>query len=212
MTTSLPIRSNTDAETLAWDKMEGGLLPAVVQDADTRQVLMLGYMNREALQETLRSGFVTFYSRSKERLWMKGESSQNRLKLVAATSDCDADALLIEARPEGPTCHTGTTSCFGPETAPGAGFLAHLERVIESRRTAPVESSYVAKLFARGIDRMAQKVGEEGVETVIAAKNDDAAEFKGEASDLLFHLLVLTRAKGFGLSDLIETLRTRHAK
>lgn len=189
-----------------------GLVPAIVQDADTLQVLMLGYMNAEALEQTQHTGKVVFFSRSKGRLWMKGEESGNYLALVAIVSDCDRDTLLITARPAGPTCHNGTTSCFGADDAPGIGFLARLSQTIEHRKTLPETSSdasYVRSLFGRGLDRIIQKVGEEAVETVIAAKNEDTAVLQSEAADLLFHLLVLLSAKGLRLQDLAETLRLR---
>jgi phosphoribosyl-ATP pyrophosphohydrolase/phosphoribosyl-AMP cyclohydrolase len=201
--------SPVDLDGLAWDKMDG-LLPAIVQDAATSQVLMLGYMSRDALTATLDSGFVTFFSRSKNRLWQKGETSGNRLALRSVRADCDDDALLVLANPEGPTCHLGTSSCFGEADAPGPAWLAELERVIQSRAAAPVEESYTARLLASGLPRIAQKVGEEGVETALAAVTADDAELTGEAADLLYHLIVLLHARGLSLEDAIAVLRERH--
>ena len=201
--------SPVDLDGLAWDKMDG-LLPAIVQDAATSQVLMLGYMSRDALTATLDSGFVTFFSRSKNRLWRKGETSGNRLALRSVRADCDDDALLVLANPEGPTCHLGTSSCFGEADAPGPAWLAELERVIQSRAAAPVEESYTARLLASGLPRIAQKVGEEGVETALAAVTADDAELTGEAADLLYHLIVLLHARGLSLEDAIAVLRERH--
>ncbi len=198
-----------DAGTLAWDKM-GGLLPAVVQDADTGQVLMLGYMNREALEATLGHGFVTFFSRSKGRLWTKGESSGNRLALHSVHADCDEDALLVRAVPEGPTCHLGTTSCF-TETGPGgAGWLGLLARIVEERGSADPETSYTARLLAEGPVRIAQKVGEEGVEVALAAATGDRESCISETADLLYHLTVLMQARGFGWEDVAAELEKRH--
>jgi phosphoribosyl-AMP cyclohydrolase / phosphoribosyl-ATP pyrophosphohydrolase len=192
-----------------WQK-EKGLLPAVVQDADTLQVLMVGYMNEEALRESERTGRVTFFSRSKGRLWTKGESSGNYLSLVSMTLDCDEDAFLVWARPMGPTCHRGTLSCFGEERAPGIGFLGYLAKIIDERfRTRPI-GSYTTQLFERGIDRMAQKVGEEAVEVVIAAKNGIPSALHGEAADLIYHLLVLLRGTETSFGEVIEMLRHRH--
>ena len=188
----------------------GGMVPAIVQDAKTREILMLGYMDEAALAKTEAEGIVTFYSRSKARLWTKGESSGNVLKVVSIKPDCDGDALLIEAEPAGPTCHTGTTSCFvsGPD-----GALARLEETIGARKAAgATEKSYTAKLFAEGLPRMAQKVGEEGVEVVIAALSGTDAELSGEAADLLYHLTVLLQARGLGLRNAVEVLERRAAK
>jgi phosphoribosyl-ATP pyrophosphohydrolase/phosphoribosyl-AMP cyclohydrolase len=198
-----------------WKKMDG-LLPAVVQDADTLQVLMVGYVNEAALAATFESKKVTFFSRSKNRLWVKGESSENYLHLVSAEADCDNDSLLIFARPAGPTCHKETTSCFGETTAPGIGFLGKLAGVVAQRfaesKSAAEKVSYTSSLFREGEARMAQKVGEEGVETVIAAMKNDREELRGEAADLVFHLMVLLQAKGLGLPEVVEKLRERHAK
>ncbi|MEO8742551.1 MAG: bifunctional phosphoribosyl-AMP cyclohydrolase/phosphoribosyl-ATP diphosphatase HisIE [Lysobacteraceae bacterium] len=194
-------------KTLAWDK-QGGLLPAIVQDAATQRVLMLGYMDRAALGATLASGHVTFFSRSRARQWVKGETSGNMLELVAITTDCDRDTLLVQARPQGPTCHLGTTSCFSD--APG-NFLGELDALIATRCTERPEGSYTTKLFDAGIRRIAQKVGEEGVETALAAIVQDDAELLGEAADLLYHLTVLLRARGLALGDAVGVLGKRHA-
>jgi phosphoribosyl-ATP pyrophosphohydrolase/phosphoribosyl-AMP cyclohydrolase len=201
--------SPADLDSLAWAKMDG-LLPAIVQDAGTAQVLMLGYMNRDALAATLEKGFVTFFSRSKRRLWQKGETSGNRLALRSVHADCDEDALLVVAEPEGPTCHLGTASCFGKAEASGAAWLNQLERVIQSRAAAPPEESYTARLLAAGLPRVAQKVGEEGVETALAAVTGDEAALAAEAADLLYHLIVLLHARGMSLEDAVKVLRERH--
>ena len=194
-----------DIDGLAWEK-QGGLLPAIVQDADTLRVLMLGYMSREALQATLASGQVTFFSRSRQRLWMKGESSGDVLNLVRLEADCDADTLLVQARPAGPTCHLGRASCFPQAPADG---LAELDAVIAQRAQELPEGSYTTRLFEGGIRRIAQKVGEEGVETALAAVAEDDDALLGEASDLLFHLLVLLRARGLSLADALQVLEAR---
>lgn len=197
-----------DPAPLAWDKM-GGLLPAVVQDAESGQVLMLGYMDRSALQATLDDKLVTFFSRSKNRLWRKGETSGNVLRLVELRADCDGDAVLVLATPGGPTCHLGTDSCFGSE-APGAGWLASLERIVADRATAPPDESYTARLLADGPAKAAQKVGEEGVEVALAAVSRDVDGLTEEAADLLFHLLVTLRSRDVPLSDVIDRLKRRH--
>jgi len=193
-----------------WKKNDG-LVPVVVQDAATLQVLMLGYMNAEALKKTLRTKRVTFYSRSKQRLWTKGESSKNFLHLVSLKVDCDNDTLLVVARPDGPTCHRGTPSCFGDEGATGVGFLAHLDQVVASRIKSNDTSSYTVRLAKEGVARCAQKVGEEGVETALAALGKDDQEFAGEAADLLYHLIVLLRVKKLSLRDAVAVLEKRHA-
>jgi len=203
--------SAADLDCLAWDKMQG-LLPAIVQDADTAQMLMLGYMDRAALAATLESGFVTFFSRSRGRLWQKGETSGNRLKLHSILPDCDADALLVSAEPEGPACHLGTPSCFSEGGAQGPAWLARLERIVRTRAAAPPEESYTARLLAAGLPRIAQKVGEEGVETALAAVTADGAALAGEAADLLYHLIVLLHARGLALEDAIAILRERHSQ
>ena len=192
---------------LAWDKQQG-LLPAIVQDAGSHRVLMLGYMDRAALEATLATGRVTFYSRSKQRLWMKGESSGDILELVSLEADCDADTLLVQARPRGPTCHLGRASCF--PTAPG-DFLAELDAIVARRERERPAGSYSTSLFEAGPRRIAQKVGEEGVETALAAVAQDDAALLGEAADLVFHLTVLLRARGLGLADVEAVLRDRHA-
>ena len=184
----------------------GGLLPAIVQDAATLRVLMLGYMDPAALCSTLRSGQVTFWSRSRKRLWTKGETSGNVLRLVAIDLDCDGDALLVTARPEGPTCHRGTASCF--PRAPGDG-LAELDALVAARERSRPPGSYTTTLFERGVQRIAQKVGEEGVEAALAGVAGDDAALMGEAADLLYHLLVLLRARGLSLGDALAVLAAR---
>src|SRR5690606_14333844 len=194
---------------------ESGLIPAIIQDSQTGRVLMLGYMNAESIQKTLNSGLVTFFSRSRNEFWTKGESSGNYLHFVSMADDCDNDALLIQARPDGATCHTGKTSCFEAgqsSTIPDTGlpFLGHLEAFLKERKSVMPEGSYTSKMFTKGLDKIAQKVGEEAVETVIAAKNDDEKEFVYEASDLLFHLTLLMVERGVPLQRLIDELRRRH--
>ncbi len=189
---------------------EGGLVPAVVQDADTLQVLMLGYMNADALKATLQGGRVTFWSRSKQRLWMKGETSGDTLELVNVTADCDEDALLVLARPNGPTCHTKTTSCFGMDSAPGIGFMGELAKVVKDRAKAPPADSYTARLMQKGVAKIAQKVGEEGLETALAGRAGDLDELHNEAADLLYHLSVLLMARETNLEAVLDVLRERH--
>ena len=184
-------------------------MPAIVQNADTGQVLMLGYMNGEALAATKESGLVTFYSRSRDVLWCKGETSGNTLKLVDIKLDCDQDTLLVQARPAGPTCHTGTTSCFGEQGPQGLGWLAELSSLIEGRKTSDPTSSYTAKLLQGPLAKLAQKVGEEGVETVIAALSETDDELLGEAADLLYHLMVLLAARDLSLEDVVNKLQSR---
>jgi phosphoribosyl-ATP pyrophosphohydrolase/phosphoribosyl-AMP cyclohydrolase len=191
---------------LDWSKQDG-LIPAIVQDANNGRVLMLGYMNQEALAATQSSGKVTFFSRSKQRLWTKGESSGHFLKLVSIEPDCDNDSLLIQALPQGPTCHLQRVSCFA---AAPANFLADLDHLIASRERERPESSYTTKLFESGLRRIAQKVGEEGVETSLAAVVQDDEALLGESADLLFHLLVLLRARGLALADAVQVLEQRH--
>ncbi|MCF6274264.1 MAG: bifunctional phosphoribosyl-AMP cyclohydrolase/phosphoribosyl-ATP diphosphatase HisIE [Robiginitomaculum sp.] len=190
-------------------KKGGGLVPAIIQNADTEQVLMLGYMNEEAVQATQDSGFVTFYSRSRKCLWRKGETSGNRLALVDIAVDCDNDTVLVRARPAGPTCHLGTLSCFGDQGPQGLGWLAELTALIESRKLADPETSYTAKLLQGSLTKCAQKVGEEGVETVIAALAETDEALTGEAADLLYHLMVLLAAKNLTLVNVINTLKDR---
>jgi phosphoribosyl-ATP pyrophosphohydrolase/phosphoribosyl-AMP cyclohydrolase len=192
-------------------KKNSGLVPAIVQDASTLQVLMLGYMDAAALKKTLRTKKVTFFSRSKQRLWTKGESSKNFLHLVHVEADCDNDTLLIMARPDGPTCHRGTVSCFGDTGASGVGFLAQLERTINARIRSGDKKSYTVRLAKEGVARVAQKVGEEGVETALAALRSGRKEFAGEAADLLYHLLVLLRVRKMSLADALAVLEKRHA-
>ena len=195
---------------LAWEKM-GGLLPAAVQDRASGALLMLGYMNEEALRATLESGFATFFSRSKGRLWQKGETSGNRLRVVSVHEDCDGDALLVRADPEGPTCHLGTTSCFGGEEE-GPGWLANLSKIVAERIASADSASYSARLAAEGPARIAQKVGEEGVEVALAAVTRDAGGCAEEVADLLYHLAVLMETRGFAWSDVITILQARHRK
>src|SRR5215213_7750386 len=194
-----------------FDKYPDGLVPAIVQDYKTQKVLMLGFMDRESLKKTEETGLVTFYSRSKKRLWTKGEESGNHLLLRQLMTDCDNDTLLIKAEPKGPVCHTGADTCWS-EKNHSEDFLFYLEDIINLRRKAPVEKSYVAGLFASGINKIAQKVGEEAVELVIESKDENKDLFLGEAADLLFHFLVLLNAKGYNLQDVITVLQARHSK
>lgn len=201
-----------DIKTLDFEK-GGGLIPAVIQDADNFQVLMLGYMNEKALEATLEKERVTFYSRTKERLWTKGETSGNYLELVDLQQDCDHDTLLVLAHPQGPTCHTGSRSCFfRKEFKPKQhlDFLNRLEQLIASRKKERPGGSYTTHLFDRGVDMIAQKVGEEAVETIIEAKNDDRDAFVGEVSDLLYHLMVLLAEKDISLAQVVGQLEERH--
>lgn len=195
-----------DLDALAWDRQDG-LLPAVVQDAGSLRVLMLGYMSPDALRETLRSGRVTFFSRSRQRLWTKGESSGHWLELVTLEPDCDGDALLLQARPHGPTCHLKRCSCFA--AAPG-GPLANLDALVAQRALQRPPGSYTTRLLEAGVHAIAQKVGEEGVETALAGVAQDDAALCGEAADLVYHLLVLLRARGLGLDDVQAVLAARH--
>lgn len=186
---------------------KNGLIPTIIQDNQTQQVLMLGYMNEAALQKTQQEKVVTFFSRSKNRLWTKGETSGNYLKVVSIKEDCDQDALLIKVIPSGPTCHNGTTSCFADETP--LPFLNQLEQVIEGRIANQNANSYVASLFQKGINKIAQKVGEEAVELVIESKDNNSDLFLNEAADLLFHYLLLLKAKSFELADVETVLKSR---
>ena len=187
----------------------GGLIAAVVQDASTLQVLMLAYMDRAALDETLDSGEATFFSRSRGGRWRKGETSGDRLKVVSVTPDCDGDAVLVRVEPVGNACHLNRVSCFGDEDAPGLGRLARLEQTIAARATADPSESWTAKLLASGPKRIAQKVGEEGVETALAGAAGDEAELASEAADLVYHLLVLLRSRGLSLQDVLDVLESR---
>jgi phosphoribosyl-ATP pyrophosphohydrolase/phosphoribosyl-AMP cyclohydrolase len=191
-------------------KSAHGLIPAIIQDSETKNVLMLGYMNEESLQKTIETQKVTFFSRSKQRLWTKGEESGNFLKLVDIKNDCDGDTLLIQAKPVGPTCHTGADTCWQEENKENYGFISQLENTIKTRReNADSEKSYVASLFEKGINKIAQKVGEEAVEVVIEAKDDNDDLFLSESADLLFHYLILLQAKGFQLNDVVDVLKKR---
>ncbi|MCO5248453.1 MAG: bifunctional phosphoribosyl-AMP cyclohydrolase/phosphoribosyl-ATP diphosphatase HisIE [Chitinophagales bacterium] len=188
-----------------------GLIPAIIQDDVTGKVLMLGYMNEEALEKTQSSGKVTFFSRSRQTLWTKGETSGNYLHFVSYKVDCDADTLLVFAHPEGPTCHTGSDTCWDETNEDQFGFLHYLENLILDRKANPVEGSYTNHLFNKGINRIAQKVGEEAVEVVIEAKDNNDDLFKNESADLLYHLLVLLVQKGISLNEVVQVLRDRHA-
>jgi phosphoribosyl-ATP pyrophosphohydrolase/phosphoribosyl-AMP cyclohydrolase len=191
-------------------KSAHGLIPAIIQDSETKNVLMLGYMNEESLQKTIETQKVTFFSRSKQRLWTKGEESGNFLNLVSIKNDCDGDTLLIQAKPAGPTCHTGADTCWQEPNNQEYGFISNLENTIKTRReNADSEKSYVASLFEKGINKIAQKVGEEAVEVVIEAKDSNDHLFLDESADLLFHYLILLQAKGFQLNDVVNVLKGR---
>ena len=196
-------------KTLNFSKSTDGLLPAIIQDATTKSVLMLGYMNEEALAKTQDTGNVTFFSRSKNRLWTKGEESGNFLRLVSLKEDCDQDTLLIQVNPQGPTCHKGTDTCWETTNESSFGFLSQLEETIKARKTDDSDDSYVASLFRKGINKIAQKVGEEAIETVIEAKDDNEELFLNESADLLFHYLILLQAKGYSLQDISAVLEAR---
>lgn len=187
-----------------------GLVPAIIQDEKTKNVLMLGYMNEEALIRTQETGKVTFFSRTKNRLWTKGEESGNFLELKNIKLDCDNDTLLIQVNPIGPTCHKGTDTCWGEENASSFSFLSKLEAVIKDRHDNPDEKSYTSSLFKKGINKVAQKVGEEAVEVVIEAKDDNEELFLNESADLLYHYMILLRAKGYDLKDVVKVLEERH--
>ncbi len=197
---------------IAFDKSPEGLVPAVVQDTETGKILMLGYMNQEAYEKTQAEQVVTFFSRSKQRLWTKGETSNNFLNVDSILVDCDNDTLLIKARPAGPTCHTGADTCFNEINRGKGQFLNYLQGIIHDRRVNPTDTSYTTSLFGKGVNKIAQKVGEEAVELVIEAKDDNDELFKGEAADLLFHFLVLLEQKNMDLDDIIAVLQSRHAK
>ncbi len=206
---------------IQFSKYDNQLVPAIIQDVKTKNVLMLGYMSKAAVQQTIDSKKVCFYSRSKQRLWTKGEESGHYLSLKSIKLDCDQDALLIQATPHGPTCHKGTDTCWGEANSPNYGFLSHLEETIEARRkrfeaktkgtNTKEDNSYVLSLFEKGINKIAQKVGEEAVEVVIEAKDDDDSLFLNESADLLFHYLILLQAKGFQLRDVEQVLIDRHS-
>lgn len=194
-----------------FNKNNDGLIPAIIQDNTTKNVLMLGYMNQEAIDKTIETNQVTFFSRNKNRLWTKGEESGNYLNVVSIQNDCDQDTLLIQVNPVGPTCHKGTDTCWGEKNEPTFGFLSRLEEVIKNRREAGnSENSYVASLFEKGINKIAQKVGEEAIEVVIEAKDDNDDLFLNEGADLLFHYLILLQAKEFTLKDIVKVLEDRH--
>ena len=195
--------------TIDFSKHPDGLVPAIVQDATTKCVLMLGYMNQEAVTKTKETKQVTFFSRSKNRLWAKGEESGHVLTLIDMAVDCDRDALLIQAKPKGPTCHKGDDTCWGESNTPNYGFLTALEDVIADRKNNPSDKSYVASLFAKGINKIAQKVGEEAVETVIEAKDTNSNLFLNESADLLFHMMILLQAKEQTLDDVVRILEKR---
>ena len=194
---------------LNFSKNKDGLIPVIIQDNISKTVLMLGYMNDEAIRKTKKTGNVTFYSRTKKRLWTKGEESGNFLRLVNMKVDCDNDTILIYVKPEGPTCHLGTDSCWGEKNLSKFGYLSQLEEIIAERKKDDKKNSYVASLFREGINKIAQKVGEEATETIIEAKDENKQLFLNESADLLFHYLILLQAKGFRLSDVEKVLLTR---
>jgi len=194
---------------LAWDKMDG-LIPAIVQDSGSGAVLMLGYMSRDSLAATLATGLTTFWSRSKQRLWTKGETSGNLLRVASVPPDCDGDALLVRAEPAGPTCHLGTATCFGDAAVAGPGWLAELSRIVADRAAAGGEGSYTSRLLAQGPARIAQKIGEEGVEVALAGAGSTPEHCAEEIADLLYHVAVLMEARGFGWNEVIAVLRSRH--
>lgn len=203
------IVDKNNQDQLAWGKMQG-LIPCIAQDQRSGKVLMQGYMNSEALQKTLATGKLTFFSRSKQRLWTKGESSGNVLLLQQISADCDTDSLLALVSANGPTCHTGTESCWSGNETASFTFIADLETLIAQRKNADPDSSYTAKLYSKGIKRIAQKVGEEGVETALAATVKDREELKNESADLLYHLIVLLQASNLSLTDVVGILKDRH--
>ena len=194
---------------LDFDKL-GGILPAIIQDASSRKVLMLGFMNPEAYENTVAEGRVTFYSRTKKRLWTKGEESGNFLNVVEIIEDCDQDTLLIRVNPEGPVCHKGTQTCFGDGFDGGLDFILELQELLRSRKADLPENSYTARLFSKGVNSIAQKVGEEAVELIIESKDSDDDRFLNEAADLLFHTMILLIEKGYGLEDVVKILKGRH--
>lgn len=194
---------------LKFDKTTG-LIPAIIQDSLTKTVLMLGYMNQAAFDKTTEIGRVTFFSRSKQRLWTKGEKSGHYLEVVSIANDCDMDTLLIKAKPKGPICHTGSDTCWDETNDAGINFLSHLEGIIQNRKDNPTDESYTSSLFKKGVNKIAQKVGEEAVELVIEAMDDNDELFLGEGADLLYHYLILLQQKGFTLQDIIKILKERH--
>ena len=197
-------------KTLDFSKSPDGLIPAIIQDSNTQKVLMLGYMNVESLQKTKDTGLVTFFSRSRQELWTKGETSGNFMKVVEILTDCDNDTILVKAHPVGPVCHSGSDTCFDETNHTNHDFLLYLENLINDRKVNPVEGSYTNKLFAKGMNKIAQKVGEEAVELVIEAKDDNDELFLGEAADLMYHLFVLLAAKNKKMEQVIDVLRKRH--
>jgi len=197
--------------TINFDK-NTGLIPAIIQDSQTKKVLMLGYMNAESLAKTEAEKKVCFYSRSRQTLWTKGETSGNFLNVISIKNDCDGDTLLIKVRPEGSTCHTGADTCWKEKNIADYGFLTKLENTISERKNNPSDASYTSSLFKKGINKIAQKVGEEAVEIVIEAKDENDDLFLGEAADLMFHYLILLQAKGFSLEDVVEVLRKREKR
>ncbi|WP_262888030.1 bifunctional phosphoribosyl-AMP cyclohydrolase/phosphoribosyl-ATP diphosphatase HisIE [Arenibacter sp. 6A1] len=212
--------TNVTMMTIDFNKNNDGLVPAIIQDATTQKVLMLGYMNQDAFEKTQKTQKVTFFSRTKQRLWTKGEESGNFLHLVDIKLDCDQDALLVKVNPVGPTCHKGTDTCWEEENNDSYGFLSKLEAIIQNRKDQAegkvaqeegAKPSYVSSLFKSGINKVAQKVGEEAVEVVIEAKDNDDKLFKDESADLLFHYLILLQAKGFSLKDIVAVLEARHS-
>jgi phosphoribosyl-ATP pyrophosphohydrolase/phosphoribosyl-AMP cyclohydrolase len=202
------MKNNFKTEDVKWDK-GNGLLPAIIQDSTNKTVLMQGYFSKESLEQTQSTGKVCFYSRSKERLWTKGESSENYLIAKEILLDCDGDSFLVKAEPQGPTCHTGTDTCWGEKNEASLNFLNELEAIISDRKNNPTEKSYVARLFEKGINKIAQKVGEEAVEVVIEAKDNNDELFLNESADLLFHYLILLKEKGFELKDVVKILEGR---
>ena len=207
-----PVRREFDPGRVDWKKCHGGLVPAIVQDCDTGRVLMLAYMNEAALQQTLSSGLVTFFSRSRNLLWTKGETSGNHLELQDIDVDCDGDTLLVVARPIGPTCHRGTRTCFSGGVEPAGIFLSVLQETVNSRFGADTEKSYTARLLAGDLHRVAQKVGEEAVETILAATSREPDDLIDEAADLIYHLMVLLTAKGLNWDQVVQRLAERHAR
>lgn len=206
-----PGRSRFDSGRVDWNKCQDGLVPAIVQDIDTGRVLMLAYMNEAALQQTLSSGLVTFFSRTRNQLWTKGETSGNHLELQDIDVDCDGDTLLVLARPTGPTCHLGTRTCFSGGVDPAGIFLSVLQETIDRRVGTDVEKSYTARLLAGDLHRIAQKVGEEAVETILAATSREPEDLVDEAADLVYHLMVLLTAKGLNWQQVVQRLAERHA-